>query len=262
MQYLIENNYNVQGIKVHDPKKVEAVYIFVDNENQTYVTRSIAQINGKNLVFIQFFLPIEDFKPNKIMQAQVLNSFKLTNPSEELIENFKTHKFIDIAEVQYPETWELKAPAVRSVDRINASISNLDTKGAGRKRGILVGRIDFDLVSVYDMEDIETEIDNYQKTLAKRGVFIREELEDQNDFVFDDPEEIAETHVYKVIDKDISVQDYEFWLTIRAFGDYFYFTSLLTPTRESDFFTWARNTQAFKEVVQRFKEQEGSRASE
>jgi len=33
-------------------------------------------------------------------------------------------------------------------------------------------------------------------------------------------------------------------------GEYYYFVTLLTPSRDEDYYSWARNTQTFRVLVE------------
>ncbi len=255
IQYILDNGYSVQGVTVHDDHRVEGLYIFVE-DNVSYVVRSVVQLSGKNIVFVQHFLPLEEWHANKVMQAQVLKSFALDTLSTETIEKMKTYNFLDIAEFQYPESWKLKVKAIRSVDRMDAEILNRHEQQYGaRSVDLLSGRISFELISIFATQGVDNEIERFKAELTERGLFVQDFMGDYTDFVFEDPDVMAETHVFEMIDKNQGAQEYEFWVTVMAFGDYYYYISLLTPTRESDFLKWSRNTQAYKMTANLFREQ-------
>jgi hypothetical protein len=218
------------------------------------VVRSVVQLNGKNVIFIQHFLPIEEWHDNKGMQAQMLESFKLKRPNNSPIEEMKDYTFLDIAKFEYPESWRLKANNIRSVDRMKAEILNLAEKNVGADNiQSLSGRIGFHLVSIFATKGIDEEIEEFQLGLSDKELYVQEEMGDYTDFVFEDPNFIAESYVYRVVDKHRGIQDYEYWLTVMGHGDYYYFVTMLTPARENDFLKWSRNTQAYKVVAKNFK---------
>jgi hypothetical protein len=253
VRYILENGYTVEGVTVHDERRAEGLYIFVE-DNVSYVVRSVVQLNGKNVIFIQHFLPIEEWHDNKVMQAQMLESFKLKRPNNSPIEEMKDYTFLDIAKFEYPESWRLKANNIRSVDRMKAEILNLAEKNVGADNiQSLSGRIGFHLVSIFATKGIDEEIEEFQLGLSDKELYVQEEMGDYTDFVFEDPNFIAESYVYRVVDKHRGIQDYEYWLTVMGHGDYYYFVTMLTPARENDFLKWSRNTQAYKVVAKNFK---------
>jgi hypothetical protein len=253
VRYILENGYTVEGVTVYDDRRAEGLYIFVE-DNISYVVRSVVQINGKNVVFVQHFLPIEEWHDNKVMQAQVLTSFALQRSSDEDIEEMKGFTFLDIATFQYPESWRLKANNIRSVDRMKAEILNLREKTVGLDSvQSLSGRIGFNLISIFATDGIDEEIEKFKLGLAEKDLYVQEDMGDYTDFVFNDPEFVAETYVFKIVDKHRGLQEYEYWITVMGHGDYYYFVTMLTPARENDFLKWSRNTQAYKIVAKKFK---------
>ena len=253
VRYILENGYTVEGVTVHDERRAEGLYIFVE-DNISYVARSIVQLNGKNVIFVQHFLPIEEWHDNKVMQAQMLNSFKLKRASKTNIEEMKDYTFLDIAKFEYPESWRLKANNIRSVDRMKAEILNLTEKKVGEERvQSLSGRIGLHLISIFATKGIDEEIEEFQLGLSDKELYVQEDMGNYTDFVFEDPEFIAESYVYRVVDKHRGLQDYEYWITVMGHGDYYYFVTMLTPARENDFLKWSRNTQAYKVVAKSFK---------
>ena len=186
----------------------------------------------------------------------MLKSFQLKYPSEEVVEELLAAQMLDIAEFKYPETWELKPGAMRSVDRVKSQLLNVDKSPTGQR--ILDGQIDLQLVSVFATEGIEEELDNIQDDLVKRGLFIQEEMDDHTQYMFDGTDLVGTTYVYQLADKNMSIKAYEYWITIMAYGDYFYFMTLTTPSRETDFFKWSRNVQTYQTVSRYFKNIETS----
>ena len=57
------------------------------------------------------------------------------------------------------------------------------------------------------------------------------------------------TEIFKATDTKESKIDYEIWLTSLSVDNYYYFISLLTPSRDDDFFVWSRNTEAYKLIL-------------
>ncbi|MAF97544.1 MAG: hypothetical protein CMH26_02800 [Micavibrio sp.] len=255
VRYILDNQYTVQGVDVIDDRDAEALYIFVQ-DNVSYVTRSRVIISGKKVIFVQHYLPIEEWHDNKVAQAHMLKSFQLKYPSEEVVEELLAAQMLDIAEFKYPETWELKPGAMRSVDRVKSQLLNVDKSPTGQR--ILDGQIDLQLVSVFATEGIEEELDNIQDDLVKRGLFIQEEMDDHTQYMFDGTDLVGTTYVYQLADKNMSIKAYEYWITIMAYGDYFYFMTLTTPSRETDFFKWSRNVQTYQTVSRYFKNIETS----
>lgn len=273
VDYVLENGFNVGGVNIIDDKNIDVLYVYVD-QGVSYAVRAAIRIHGKNLVFVQYVIPVQDWGQHRVMQTQVVDSFALKEKSDELIESFNTHRILDIAQLKYPETWELKPHPIRSIDRMSVSVARIASEEeilAGRKKTrtdpkkmeALYGRITFDILSNFVSKDVDKEIENYKLELSDVGLFVEEEVSgyEDSDFMTENaPDLKLETHVYNLIDKYSDLQGYEYWITVTAYGDYYYYTTLLTPSRGTDFVEWGRNTQAYRLAVQSFMSQERAKS--
>ena len=256
MKYILETGYNVMGVKVYDERRIDALYVYVNN-GESYVVRSAIQINKDDLIFVQYTVPANDYKEVQALQEKVIDSFKLLYPVDELIEKFQTHRILDIATLKYPDSWEFSTVPIKSIDRAIAEMKRTTSVLRHSRRGnksisSLAGSIGFELISVFASDDIDAEIERFQDDLAASGLFIDDKIGDSADFLSFGTDMKLESHVYKLIDKHSDVEAFEFWITVTASGDYFYYTTLLTPSRETRFLEWARNTQMYRLAVQNF----------
>lgn len=248
VQYILSNGYNVQGFKFHDDRKAEAAFVLIEGDI-SYVVRGIAQVNGKNMVFAQHFVPLDLWADKKQMGERIMASFQLKNDVREFAENMMTHHFLDLAVMQYPESWELKMPQIRSIDRFRAELFNIsEIEDDYKKTKRLDGKIDVEMISIFVADNLEVEIENLKKALSDKGLTIGESIEVNEDFSFHQGIDYAETEVFMASDTQNAMIDYEFWLTTIAAGDYYFFITLLTPARDEDFFKWSRNSQTYKLV--------------
>jgi hypothetical protein len=254
IQYILDNNYSVQGMEVIDDKHAEALLVYV-NKGASYVARVAVHINGSYAILLSHTSPLEFWKNERVMQQVALDSFELIFPSGKTIEKMDLYSFLDLAEFSYPESWIIDTKPIRSADRMNVNVLNISYKKYGEEDiSSIEGRIGVYLVSYYSVEDLDKELKDLQNILVRSGLYVQEELGNHNDFIFEDREgAMAQTFVYEVEGKDASVRGYEYWVTIMAHGDNFFITTLLTPTRDDAFFMWSRNTQAYSAISKSFK---------
>lgn len=255
LQYVLSNGYTLEGFKIHDKKKVEALYVLVDR-NVSYSVRAVAQINEKRMILAQYFVPYENWEQQKSMQAQSINSFRLLNLKPVLIEDMNAFQFLDISEFRYPKSWELHSQPLRSIDRMGADLLNL------RSNQALDGQISVNLISHFITESLKGEIKAFKTEMENRGMVFGDLIEKRDDFDLDVLIDFSLTEVYRVTDKENSLQEYEFWFTVMSSGAYYYFVSLLTPSRDADFFTWGRNTETYRLVLEYLTPQKESLTSE
>ena len=247
MQYLLHNGYNSNGMKVHDTKRAEALYVLIE-DGDSLVVRAVAQINGPNVLFAQYFVPVERYHEEKATQVRVLDSFQPTKVSNKLAQEMKTFQFLDLATMQYPETWTLRTLPIRSIDRMKLEILNtVDMEDVYLNVTTrLDGQVDVEMVSVYATDTLEEEIERYKASMAERGLILGEHLETRDDFLFGDRFDFVDANVYRLTDENNRLTEFEGWITVMSAGEYYYFISLVTASRDQDYALWARNSETYK----------------
>lgn len=254
MQFFLSSSYNVQGLTVHDDTRAEALYVFIKNK-VSYAVRASVYTNGKHVMYAQYVVPIERWHDEKVMQKMVLDSFDPITPVKEYIEEMQRYQFLDLAEFMYPVSWELKALPIRTIDRMEVLLLNThyihDGSHTGKIR--LDGQIGIDLVSIYASETLDDELNYYKEDVAEKGLVMGDVIENRNEFFLGDSYDFVDTQVFKVTDENERVIEHELWLTIMSAGDFYYFVSLFTPSRDDDYFKWARNVETYKLVVNEIK---------
>lgn len=257
LKHVLSNGYTLEGLQYFNEDRVGALYIYVV-EGETYVVRSIAQINGKRMIVAQYVVPARYWKREAPMIAESLATYELLNPQKVLIENMEEYLFLDITRFEYPESWTFKAPPARNVDRMEVMLNNL-RKGT---EGILDGQIYVQMVSSYVVDDLENELDNLKAELRKKGLLVGELIESKNDIPFSEEVEFGFVDIFEGTDTENNVLNYEIWIAVLALKDYYVFATLVTPHRDNEFFTWSRNFSAYKRVLKTIKLQENSLSQE
>ena len=138
--FILSNGYTLEGMQVVSDTKVEAVYVYIENDI-SYVARTVAEVMGSRVVLARYLVPYEFWAEEKSMQAACLASFSLTNADRRATEIMDSYVFLDLIEFQYPISWSARAPGVSSLERMEASlISSSDMK-------ILSGQIDVQVIA-------------------------------------------------------------------------------------------------------------------
>ncbi len=258
MQQMLTKGYHVQGLDVQSERRAESLYVMIEGAN-TYVVRSLAQINGKRVIVMEYYVPQERWEEEKAMQSQVIKSFALKKSVREIVEKLDTYRFLDVSIVNYPRSWKLVAPQIKTMDAMGIKLLNLgQIEDAFGTKAKLDGKIEIDMISIFSSETLEQAIERYRTELGKSGLQVQDFIEMPPDFVLNPHFDFAETNVYKAIDPGNKLIDYEFWQTVLSAGDYYYFVTLLTPARDQDYFIWARNTQTYKLIMELMQVQEDS----
>ena len=251
LQNVLESGQTLEGFTVHSLNKVEALMIVME-EDISYYVRTMTIINGKRVIQAQYFVPMFFWNEEKAMQAQCLDTFSATYPTESMIEEMLDFQFLDVAVVKYPESWKVRSKPLTSVERMNVKFLNIrETKSfVGVVEESVEGQVDATLVSSQTSPSLIKEINEYKKTLEGTGMLIGKKIENMEDYQYSNNFSFSLTEVYEGIDSTNDSMEYELWVTVMVSGGYFYFISLLTPSRNESYFTWARNTQSYKLIIE------------
>lgn len=249
LQHVLSGGYALEGITIRDDKNLEALYVLVEGD-ASYVVRVKAIKNGKHVILARYAIPVSQWADEKIMQAQAIESFSLLSPSSQEAEPTKLYQFLDISQFRYPESWDLKAPILRSADRMNVKLINARKESGRRDRDItLDGKIEVFAVSQYAAGKLSEEVQRFKDELAQKGLTFGDLIEQKKDLPMQEGVKLFVMESYQAKDATNKIQDYEFWFSILSLEDYYYFITLLTSARDSDFMIWVRNTETYKLLV-------------
>lgn len=257
IQYLLSNGYNIRGLEAESDTKADALYVYI-KDSVSYAVRARAIVNGTKVLFAQYSVPLERYNEEKVNMAHVMNSFNIKKVVEEDVEEMEKYQFLDIAEFQHPVSWKLRSLPIRSIDRMKVELFNireLETGWYGEKEQRLDGQIDINLVSIFASETLEEEFELFKTEVETNGLTMGEVLEERDDFLFTEDFDFVDTKVYSVTGQEGNVVAHELWVTIMLAGEYYYFVTLFTPSRDHDYFLWARNVESYKLVTRNLKPQ-------
>ena len=246
VNYVLTNGYVLQGIKVESDSRIEAIYVMV-KEDTTYIVRALGEINGSRIVLAQYFIPETRWEQEKTFQSEGIKSFAFTSPEEPILEERDTYAFLDLLRFDYPRSWRLLAPNIFSTEAMEAKLINSIDETT------LNGEIDIYVTSTEVDTTLATEVKKIQSKLETRGFTIGEMLQNPDEFKYDDYITFSRVEVYKANYTGGAVIDHEYWIAILMEDRFFYIITMLTPSRNTEFFNWARNTQAFKVVTESFR---------
>jgi hypothetical protein len=242
VNFILINGFSLQALSIKSPKEVEALYVQVDKD-QTYVVRTRVLVNGNRLVMVRYYLPQENYNEEKEQQGWVVSSFKLTNQTQNNIEEQKTYGFLDQSYFNYPASWMLKEKSILSVERMYALLYQISQD---EKKTVLEGHIRINVISRLLKTTLADEVQKFLKELKIKDYTVGSLLE-KLEFKYDPSIKFGKAELYKLVPADpISMKGYELGVTIMQGDDYYYIVSMITPSREQDFYTWARNMEAFR----------------
>jgi len=246
VNFVLKNGFTLSGFTEHSRSKLEALYVEVQDD-QPYVVRTLVLINGPRLIMFRYFLPQENYESEKLGQAQVTSSFKLLNPVNESIEKQKEFGFLDQSYFNYPISWDFAAKPIYSIERMSATMMQKNEKDSPQ---VLEGQIKLHVISRLLKTTIAEETTKFRDSVKIDNYTIGKFIENL-DFAYDKSIRDGKTQVYELVPSDpVSMKSYEFVVSIMQGDDFYYITSLITPSREQDFYNWSRNIEAFRVVTE------------
>ncbi len=260
LKYILDGGYSTEGFVTHSEKKVESLMVVMEQDTSYYV-RTLVLLNGDKVIMVKYFVPVYYIRKQAPMQEQVLKSFKLSNDIEKTPIDMDLYRFLDIAELRYPSSWKVFSKPLRTVDRMNVSLLNLrEVAGkVGEKASVSTeGKVDVAVVAASQQVTLIDEVSVYRQKVEAEGMLIGDRLEVRDDFTYNDSMDFAITEVYESLDSTNNLSAYELWFTVAVGGNYYYFFTLLTPSRNERFGVWAENTQSFKAMLEAFSPMSGA----
>lgn len=243
MNYILSRGYTLQGMTTVSDKRIEALYVMLDKD-QSYVVRTVGEVNGSRMILAMYYVPEARWQAEKVLQAQAMKTFQFDSPEKVRVEQTRTYAFLDLLRFDYPASWRLLAPNIYSIEAMDAKIVNASDDS------ILNGEVDVHVVSTELDTTLAEEVKNVQKSLETKGLVIGKLIEQPQDYKIHDHVYFSRIEVYMANDPNKELVDYEYWIGVLMEDRYFYIITMLTPARNTEFYVWARNTEAFKMLVQ------------
>lgn len=244
---VLENSYTLEGMKVVGDNRVEIIYVVVDR-GQSYVVTATAIVSGPRVIFAKYVAPADVWGEERSAAYRVIQSFELLNIDDSKVEALTSHQFLDIAEMEYPVSWRLVTKPLKSAEEMSVDLLNITSINSFSTTQILKGKMEVHLIADYAIDDIEKDIVAFKDKVKIEKLTIEGQIEEIEDFVIDESMDLIEVKVFEAVSGAGSIVDYEFWMAVMYADDYYYFITLLTPARDSDYLSWARNTQTLRVV--------------
>lgn len=260
IKYILESGYTMEGFVIHSEKKVESLMI-VMQDDIAYGLRTLAQINGKRMILVQYYLPLAYWEQEMAIQEAVIKSFELGKIVVAEIGSSLKFQFLDVAEVYYPSTWKVVSKPFRSVERMSVKLLNMKENTETEQitsYSSAEGKVDVYLVSKAISSSLIDEIGAFRRKIEGTGLLVGDKINHDLNYIYDENITFAITEVYEGIDSNTDFLDYELWFSVMVGGNYFYFVTLLTPSASENYISWARNTQGYKKIVQTLTPTTGS----
>ena len=243
LNYVFTRGYSLQGMETIGEMAIEAQYVTLVKDT-AYVFRIRAIANGPRVLVISYAVPEQHWERERGLQERVIRSFRFISPEKVLAEHVRTYAFLDLLRFDYPSNWRLIAPNIYSTEGMDAKIvSTADKK-------TVAGEIDVRVISTELDTSLADEVKYLKEDIQERGLRIGKMIEIGEGFNFQDHILYDRIEVYEAVDESRKIQDHELWLAVMVEDRYYYIITMLSPGRAADFYTWAKNSEAFEIVIE------------
>ena len=241
INYILSEGKSLEGISEEDNNRITATYVEVQKDT-TYIVKVVAIINGPRVVIARYYTTQKLFKGEKVLQAQVIDSFELINKEEGGIEELDTLGLLGQSYFDYPVSWTMKAEKVISIDRMRAQLQR-SKSGQDLDGQIKIYLTNKDLginrSAAFAFYRDEFEVPNYKIS----------DLIEKVDMNYHEQMSFGVTDAYRLEPTVPKMIGFELWVSVMEGDDYYYILTMLTPSRQENFYEWARNVKAFRVVV-------------
>ncbi|MBU0859879.1 MAG: hypothetical protein KJ667_08070 [Alphaproteobacteria bacterium] len=243
LNYVFTRGYTLQGMEEIGEQAIEAQYVTLIKDT-AYVFRVRAYANGPRVLVISYAVPEQHWERERGIQERVIRSFRFLSPEKILAEHVRTYPFLDLLRFDYPSSWRLIAPNIYSIEGMDAKVvSTADKK-------TVAGEIDVRVISTELDTSLADEVKYLKEDIQERGLKVGKMIEVGEGYKFHDHILYDRVEIYEAKDESRKIQDHELWLAVMVEDRYFYIITMLTPGRASDFYTWAKNSEAFEIVTE------------
>lgn len=244
--FILMTGYNIRAMTVHSETEAEALYVHV-SKDQSFLTRAKLFINGNRLILVSYVMNDKNWGKERALQQKVIESFELLNPKIVRLDLTETYRYFDILQFDYPQNWRLATPSIFGLDGMKVRVLSTDFSGN------VSGEI-FVSINATDLDiSLKDEIDEIIADLKERGIKVGSLMGEVDKYEFYPHIFYDKVEVYEALFKDKDVITHEFWLGIMVEENYFYIVTMLTPNRQTEFFTWARNIEAYELLLESFR---------
>ncbi len=244
VNFIMINGLSLTALSEKSSREVEALYVQMEGD-RTFIVRARVVVNASKMILVRYYLPQENYEQEKIQQAQIVHSFAVLDPSPEHIEKQATYGFLDQSYFNYPESWTLKERNILSIERMSALLFQASKD---EKKVILDGHIKINVISRLLNTTMAEEIQKFRDNLKIKDYSLGDMIETV-DYDYDPSIKSGKAQIYELVPSDpVNMKSYEFLVTVMQGDDYYYITSMITPSREQDFYAWAQNMEAARIV--------------
>ncbi|MFA5592011.1 MAG: hypothetical protein WC989_01690 [Micavibrio sp.] len=250
VNFIVSNGFSLSAMTEKSPQEIEALYIQTNVEH-TFVVRARVIVSGSRLVIVRHYLPQDNYEDGRVEQAQIIESFALLNALNERIEKQAVYGFLDQSFFNYPQSWNLRDRSILTIERMGVSLAQnriIGDPDDRRSETILEGHMRVQAVSRLLNTTLAQEVEKFRNEIQIPDYKIGGLIETIT-YKYHPDIRAGKAQAYHLVpDRPRHMKAYELAVTVMEGQDYYYITSLITPSRTQDYYLWARNMEAYRIV--------------
>jgi len=260
--YLLKQGYVLRSMKEIDDRNVEAMYVVVDDKNDSYAVRTKMRIAGSDMQLAEYAVPVNAFDSQVDQQTFSLSSFKFLKDSEATIEKRVERTYLKALRFNYPASWVFEGEEALTDNRVSIRFSNPgenDIKsGVFRMTLISEGSLKDEIAKPQFKPDIPEMLKAIRKQYEDQGYVIGK-LSETRKPELNIPASFGVLDIYELHQKltkfdttEKTPASHELWLAVFSVDkpvQKTYIAEMFTPSRTQDIYLWSINSRAFQIIL-------------
>ena len=270
--YMIKRGTVPETIIVRSETEAEALYID-SRDNRSYAVRSIFRMEGPYVIMATVGAPVQFYSEYKDVMGLIMKSFDLVNPIPGQIEKINTHKLLNVLKFDYYDSWQIRNEQAQTALNPSTELHNIlevefDNRTRGANRGLAIkkepvqGLIFVNAWRVRNAHKAQNPMDVINAKLADiKHVLDPTPLETKQLTLKSDFNSIEQRQYRALVDRYVRQDEFdiimseetktenEVWVTVMDNGYYSVWLTMITPLRDTNYLTWAKNKAAYDLLI-------------
>ncbi len=262
ISYLLRSNYTLRGLREIDTRNVEALYVLVDDKNDSYIVRSMMRIIGPDAYLAEYALPVSAWNTMADTQVFAVKSFKFLRDSADPIEKRRERTYFKSLRFYYPESWIFEGEDMPAdnivVERLASKDQNNQLSGNIRLTVVSPRSLKDEMVEKEFTLNIPAMLKEIRKSYETKGFIVDAAVESRKPEL-NLPVSFSAMDIYNMrvrltqydTDQKAAVSK-ELWIAVFTSSGPIpktYIAELFTPSRNTDMYAWSTNSRAFEIIL-------------
>lgn len=259
--YLLEKGYTLYSLNTaEDGRSFDAMYIvFSGDKGESQIVRSRAYVSGPRIVLGEYVMPRGLWERERDQQAYAVGSFEIKAEDQQWIEPREYFSYLEAIEFEYPDSWGIVNKDDGALNVLHVNLGNMDMTRVSEGEialSVASNRSIKDFTSQEDFEiDLMGLVKKLQESILAKGYTLDSKMGNRT-LDLDHDFKVQRTEIYPL--RPILTEyekgekppiTHELWLSILVEPGRAVVSTLLTPARGEDLYSWAVNSRAYEQIL-------------